>query len=160
MPHASDGCTCWRAATETGESHTAAWLGMQERIVVVTRDGQRVTGRPVGPIWFRDEGAPEGEARLPGLDVELDDGAYFGIPLADVVSITPLVSPDPLKIVESVAHVLRNPLDVEDGMTGWTAIGGPHEVVQIEVKVRRVGCQATTPPPPHFQILAEDLPPR
>ena len=166
MAHGSNGCTCWQTPTDTGERHTAAWLGMHERIAVIMRDGQRVEGRPSGPVWFREdndedaEHAPYREPRLPGLDVELDDGSELAIRLSEVVSITPLVAPDPVRILESVAHALRRPFDVEDGLIGWTAIAGPHEYVEIEVKVRRAECQSSTPSPHRFQVLVEHLPPR
>jgi len=165
MPHAPDRCTCWQASSETGESHTSTWLGMHERILVVLRDGQRVEGRPAGPVWFRGDADGDGqtdpyrEAQLPGFDVELDDGSEFSIPLSEVVSISPLVAPDPVKILESVAHALRRPFEVEDGEIGWTAIAGPHHEVQVEVKVRRTECQAATPAPPPFRILVQNYSP-
>jgi hypothetical protein len=126
---------------------------MHERIAVLMRDGQTVEGRPAGPVWFSDKDAEDGsyrEPRFPGLDVELDDGCEFAIPLSEVVSITPLIAPDPVKILESVAHALRRPFDVEDGLIGWRAMAGPHEYVQIEVKVGRAECQSSTPSPPRF----------
>src|SRR4051794_32063138 len=118
MSQTPDGCTCWQAPTVTGESHTSAWLGMHERIAVIMRDGQRIEGRPAGPVWFSAEDAedaPYSEPRLPGFDVELDDGSEYLIPLSEVVSITPLAAPDPVEILELVAHALRRPFDVEDG---------------------------------------------
>jgi hypothetical protein len=137
---------------------------MHERIAVTTREGQRVEGRPSGPVWFADEDAedagPYREPRLPGLDVELDDGSEFSIPLSEVVSITPLLAPDPVEILELVAHALRRPFEVEDGEIGWTAIAGPHHEVQIEVNVRRTTCQGATPSPPPFRIKVQHLPAR
>jgi len=149
MPHETEQCTCWTARTETGETHTAAWLEMHQRIAVTTKDGQRIEGRPDGSVWF--------EGEQPGIGIEQDDGLVFDTPLSEVETITPLVAPDPVEILECVARTLRRPFAVPDGETGWTAIAGPHEVLEIEVKVRRCECMSSTPSLPRFRILVEDI---
>ena len=88
-------CTCWQVQTEAGETVTAARVSMHERIAVTTRTGQRVEGRPDGPVWFGER-----PPRRPGYAVETDDGSVFTVPLSEVDSITPLDAPDPVEIIE------------------------------------------------------------
>lgn len=155
MPEAGEQCDCWQAPSDDGRLHTAAWLGMHERIAVTTGGGRRVEGRPTGPAWFEDEQGEE----LAGLAVELDDESIFETPVADVQSITPLAAPDPERVLQAIARAVRHPFEIEDGQTGWTIIAGPHEVLEIEVTLRRATCQGHTLGEPPFQFLVRYVQP-
>ncbi|MCF6509184.1 hypothetical protein E9549_17505 [Blastococcus sp. MG754426] len=155
MPDDTQPCACWQMVAEDGQRHTAAWLGMHERIAVTTRDGHRIEGRPDGPVWFTREQGRE----LPGLGVELDDGTVIDMPLNEVQTITPLVAPDPERILEEVAHAVRHPFAIEDGQTGWTLIADSHHTVEVEITVRHTPCHGHTPGEPPFRFLIQTLRP-
>ena len=74
-----DSCTCWRVSTGIGGIQPATWLGMHNRVVVSTKDGQRVEGRPIGALWFGFE-----EPFVQGFEIELDDGSSWACQLPEV----------------------------------------------------------------------------
>jgi hypothetical protein len=150
MSSSDDVCTCWRVATDAEDSRPATWLSMHDRVVVTTTDGQRVEGRPIGALWFGFE-----EPFTQGFEIELDDGSCWASQLTEVESITPVAAPDREKIIQSLLHAIRHPLDLEEGREWHELIVDDHTTLEIEVAVRRKDCTPSSSPYPKFQIVVE-----
>jgi hypothetical protein len=86
-----------------------------------------------------------------GLQVETDDGELFAAPITDIATVTPLLAPDQMKVIECVAQALRCPPDTRDGQIWLSAIVDAHHYVEVSVALRRQPCS-----PPYGPALVDD----
>ncbi|MGK5171819.1 hypothetical protein [Geodermatophilus sp. CPCC 205761] len=104
---------------------------------MTTVDGQRVEGRP-GIAWYSE---PRGFALL----LTTDEGSAVRIARSEVQSVMPVMAPDPLRVVESVARFLRQPSAIPNGRVWMSAIVDEHHYVSVAVALLRKPCLTLQP---------------
>ena len=133
MADARRKCTCTRLPDGAGGSWPAAWLGMHERVAVRGAAEQRIEGRP-STVWRQAAGGF-------GLEVRTDDGSVIHVPTSKAQSVMPVVAPDPLNVVESVARWLRRPFEIpNDGRMWMSVIADEHHYVSVSASLLRMPC--------------------
>jgi hypothetical protein len=105
---------------------------MHDRVALATVDGHRIEGRP-GIKYCQD-------AREFALLITPDEGAPVTASLSKVQSAQPIVAPEPLWVVESVAHYLRQPTAIPNGRRWMSAIADEHHYVSVAVALLRKPC--------------------
>lgn len=136
-------CTCERVRTESGEDRPAAWIGTQGRVALVTKDGQRVEGRPLWVHTLRLDG--DGVAEV---EIEQDDGADLPVPLSDVSTISAIPTRTPVDIIQAVVQAINTPQGAPaDEPLEYHLPVDDHQ--QLEITVRRVAipCAPDLRPP-------------
>lgn len=130
-------CTCSRLPNGTGGSHTAAWLAMHDRVALIALNGKSVEAQP-GTL---SSGDPEQLT----LVFTSDEGLIEAAPISKLQALTPVVAPDPLSVIESVARSLGRPFEIPNGSVHLRAIADEHHYVEVVVSLRPHECLTLQP---------------
>jgi hypothetical protein len=101
-------------------------------VALTTVDGNRLEGRP-GICYSQESGEF-------ALVITTDDGSAVTAPLSQVESASPLVAPDRLWVVESVARYVRQPAAIPNGRLWLSTLADDHHYVSVAVALLRKPC--------------------
>jgi hypothetical protein len=135
MPTDQGQCTCWLAPSKNGGTNPSAWLSMHHQVEMHSTDGQSMRGWPNGVH------SPGGSTMADWI-IELDDGNCWFLPLDEVAAIDPISPLSDADMIGQLVHGIANPGDVPDEGLDFDFLVGPHESIEISLKLRRHPCEA------------------
>ena len=140
-------CECWLAPSSKGGANPSAWLAMHDSVEILRSDGLRMRGWPGGlrPVAVTEA---TGMSTIMMWGVEDPEGYHVDASPDDVVAIDPVPSEvTQAGMVEDLLTAIACPSQVPAEGLDFKFLVGPHESIEVSLRLERWPCQPRHKPP-------------